>query len=241
LMEINNGSVFCVCLMSDFVVQLNSFIDRCSPDLIILEASGLSDTTSIAEIVEHPLLSGKIYLAANWCVVDAVHFLTTGKMQQRIIHQIRMADMVLINKTDKAGDHVPEIVKSVKAINPFAEIVPTVYCKIPFTSEKLPVVRYFPVSTTALPKPDIHSMVIKTTRTIPEAKLQKFLELWSPLAYRIKGYVAVENSVTLAVQCLPGQIEVKPVDYWPGPTELIALTDKFTLHEWNRSFRKFVE
>jgi G3E family GTPase len=90
LLELNNGSVFCVCLLSDFVTSLHDFILQKSPDLIILEASGLSDTTSIAEILSHPLLAGRIFLASNWCIIDALNFLRSGKMQQRINHQIRM-------------------------------------------------------------------------------------------------------------------------------------------------------
>ena len=51
LLEINNGSVFCVCLLGDFVSSLEKFVDEYHPDDIIIEASGLSDTTSISEII----------------------------------------------------------------------------------------------------------------------------------------------------------------------------------------------
>jgi G3E family GTPase len=239
LLEINNGSVFCVCLLADFITSLHEFINQYAPDLIIMEASGLSDTTSIAEILSHSLLSGKIYLASNWCIVDAAHFLVFGKMQQRIIHQIRMADVVIINKADLAGEHIPEIRNKVEAINPFAEIVSSTFCRIPFTPDRHPVVRYFHVQETPLSRPDIHSMVIKTTRIISLDNLKEFLCKWTPFAYRIKGYVITEKNITMAVQCLPGQISVRKVDYWSGSTELIALSDQFTLREWNRSFGEF--
>ncbi len=241
LLEINNGSVFCVCLLGDFVTSLNEFIDCHSPDLIILEASGLSDTTSIAEILSHPLLLGKIYLAANWCVVDAVHFRKHLRMQQRINHQVRMADVVLINKTDLADGEIPELTAAIKAINPFAEIYPTTWCQIPFHPEKLPGLRFMPMQSSSLSRPDIHSMVLKTTRTIKEEKLKHFLGIWSPLAYRIKGYVRLDEDITVSVQCVSGQVEIRPVTWWPGPTELIALTDQFTLREWNRSFGEILK
>ena len=38
LLEMNNGSVFCVCLLGSFVYSLASFIEEHHPDLIILEA-----------------------------------------------------------------------------------------------------------------------------------------------------------------------------------------------------------
>lgn len=39
LLEMNNGSVFCVCLLGDFVSSLSDFILQHHPDMIVLEAS----------------------------------------------------------------------------------------------------------------------------------------------------------------------------------------------------------
>ena len=47
LLEINNGSVFCVCLLGDFLRSLEKFINENTPDILVIECSGLSDTTSI--------------------------------------------------------------------------------------------------------------------------------------------------------------------------------------------------
>ncbi|HPT31851.1 MAG TPA: GTP-binding protein [Prolixibacteraceae bacterium] len=241
LLEINNGSVFCVCLLSGFVSSLSQFLDQYSPDLLILEASGLSDTTSIAEILSHPLLSGRLYLASNWCIVDAVNFLRSGKMQQRLIHQIRMADRILINKTDLAPEAVPEITKQVRSLNPFAPIQTTTFCQTDFKPGLLPVPRFMPLPDHALSRPEVSSLVIKTTRKIPETRLSDFLNLWAPLSYRMKGFVQVSNGGTVAVHSTPGQTEIRQVAWWPGPTELMAITDRFTLREWNRSFSEFAD
>lgn len=239
LLEINNGSVFCVCLLSDFISSLHSFIIQYQPDLIILEASGLSDTTSIAEIFAHPMLSGKIHLASNWCIVDAVNFLHAGKMQQRINHQIRMADRILINKADLAPEAVPEISDCLKTINPFAHLSVTTYCQADFLPEALPMARFMPLQGHPLLRPDVNSMVIKTVNIISERRLEDFLRKWGPQSYRIKGFARVEPAKTVAVQCTPRETGIRHVPFWAGPTELIALTDQFTLHEWNRSFREF--
>jgi G3E family GTPase len=241
LLELNNGSVFCVCLLNDFVTSLHDFILDKSPDLIILEASGLSDTTSIAQILSHPLLSGRLFLASNWCIIDALNFLRSGKMQQRINHQIRMADRILINKTDLAKEAVPEISEYVSKINPYAVMSITSFCKIEFLPDILPALRFLPVLEMPLPRPDVFSMVIKTTRTISEKRLVEFLEHWAPLSFRIKGFARIENTKTWAIHCTPGQIDIRPVSFWPGPTEMIALTDQFTLHEWNQSFRDHLQ
>src|SRR5664280_2735232 len=40
ILEVNNGSVFCVCLLGSFVDSLSEFIDQVHPDELIMEASG---------------------------------------------------------------------------------------------------------------------------------------------------------------------------------------------------------
>ena len=117
LLEINNGSVFCVCLLGDFIRSLEKFIDEYKPDVVIIEASGLSDTTSITEIVAAGTLAEKIYLASNWCIVDAHNFAKVGTMEQRVSQQLRMADVCVINKVDLVKEGLESIESKIKKVN----------------------------------------------------------------------------------------------------------------------------
>lgn len=114
LLEINSGSVFCVCLLGDFVRSLEKFIDEHQPEIVIIEASGLSDTTSISEVISAGTLAEKIFLASNWCVVDAQNFAKVGLMKQRVSHQLRMADVVVINKCDLFEEKLNSIKDEIK-------------------------------------------------------------------------------------------------------------------------------
>jgi G3E family GTPase len=98
-----------------------------------------------------------------------------------------------------------------------------------------------PLADHPLPRPEVSSLVIKTTRKIDESHLSGFLNEWAPLSYRIKGFVQLSNGSTVAVHATPGQSEIRQAAYWSGPTELMAITDCYTLREWNRSFREFAE
>lgn len=240
LLEMNNGSVFCVCLLGDFVRSLTKFIDEVHPEILIIEASGLSDTTAVAEIISSGPLAEKIYLASNWCIVDALNFRKTGLMKQRVMHQIRMADFILINKTDLVENGLETIKSEIIKINPFARISETSYCNIGFETGSHPVGKIYLNNTETLNRPEIHSMVIKTGRKITGTYLQSFLNEWAPKAYRIKGFVNLAENLTVAVQCSFGLVEISEVENSFHPTELIALTDQFTLSEWNRSFKKMV-
>ena len=241
LLEINNGSVFCVCLLGDFVRSLEKFIDQYQPEMLIIEASGLSDTTSIAEVISAGSLSDKMFLASNWCIVDAVNFEKVGLMKQRVIHQLKMADIVLINKTDLIRDEEIRIKirEEIKSINPFADIKFTAYCDVDFQADSKPAEKFYFDVGQPLPRPDLNSMVIKSGRKLKEEKLKDFLSEWASKAYRIKGFVNLKNGKSVAVQCTFGSIEISEIRFRNEPTELIALSDNFTLREWNRSFRSY--
>ena len=238
LLEINNGSVFCVCLLGDFIRSLEKFIKEVQPEIIILEASGLSDTTSISEVISAGSLAEKIFLASNWCIVDAQNFAKVGLMKQRVSHQLRMADIVIINKIDLFNDNIDKINSEIKKINPFAEIKTSTYCNIDFELGNFAINKFYFGEIKTMPRPDVNSMVIKTAKNVTEVSLQNFLQEWAPKAYRIKGFVKLKEGKTVAVQCTFDSINVLDVEHDFHPTELVALSDQFTLREWNRAFKE---
>jgi G3E family GTPase len=238
LLEINNGSVFCVCLLGNFVRSLENFIDECDPDILIIEASGLSDTTSISEVVSDGSLSEKIYLASNWCIVDAQNFAKVGLMKQRVSHQIRMADVVVINKIDLAENSVKIIRSDIKKANPFATIRETTFCNIDFELGNSAINKYYFGEVKTMSRPDINSMVIKSGRKISRQSLDMFLKEWASKAYRIKGFVNLKEGKTAAIQCTFDSVEIIEIENAFHPTEIIALSDQFNLREWNKSFKE---
>ncbi len=240
LLEINNGSVFCVCLLGDFVKSLDKFVDEYQPDDIIIEASGLSDTTSISEIIAASSLADKIYLASNWCIVDAPNFAKVGFMKQRVSHQLRMADIVVINKTDLVDTGIAEVRDEIKKINPFAEIRETTFCNIDFELGNSPISKFYFSEVEAMKEPKINSMVLKSARKTSCQSLEIFLNEWAPKSYRIKGFVNLTNGKIAAVQCTFETIEIIEMENTFRPTEIIAISDQFTMREWNKSFKELV-
>lgn len=240
LLEINNGSVFCVCLLGNFVRSLEKFIDEHQPEMLIIEASGLSDTTSVAEVVSSGTLAEKIFLVSNWCIVDAQNFAKTGLMKQRVVHQLRMADVVVINKTDLLAGGTETIKNEIKTLNPFARILASAYCDIDFELGKTAINKFYFGEMKTLARPAVNSMVIRTTRKISEKALADFLQQWAPKAYRIKGFVNIKEGATVAVQCTFDIIETHIMKGSFHPTEIIALSDQFNLSEWNKAFKMLV-
>lgn len=241
ILEINGGSVFCVCLIGDFTRSIEKFIDEHQPDVLIIEASGLSDTTSISEVLSSGSLGTKIFLASNWCIVDAPNFEKTGLMKQRVNQQIRMADVVMINKTDLVAGNLNHFEDEIKNLNPFAEIKKTTYCNIDFDPQKTAVPKFYVGKKEPMTRPEINSMVLKSGRKMKTEQLHAFLGKWAPKSYRIKGFVNTKDSKTLAVHCTFERVEISILEKYFGNTELVALTNQFSIKEWNLSFREFAK
>jgi G3E family GTPase len=238
LLEINNGSVFCVCLLGNFVRLLDKFIDDYKPEILIIEASGLSDTTSIAEVISDSSLAEKIYLASNWCIVDAQNFAKVGLMKQRVFHQLRMADVAVINKTDLIETGIESIRTEIKKSNPFAQIRETTFCNIDFELGNSAINKFYFGELKTMSRPNVNSMVIKSGRKMSRNSLEIFLNEWAPKAYRIKGFVNLKEGKTAAVQCTFNSVEISEIANDFHPTELIAISDQFTLREWNQAFKE---
>jgi len=89
----------------------------------------------VGQLLEADSLRGQVHLAHIWCVVDAQNFLKYGKNITRVVHQVRIADTVLINKTDLGNSNEPTLRDKIRELNPFADIRATQFCSIPFTGQ----------------------------------------------------------------------------------------------------------
>ncbi len=247
ILEINNGSVFCVCLLGSFVKSLSSFVEEHHPDVLILEASGLSDPISIGEMLQGPELSDKLYLSHIWSLVDASSFEKLAKNLPRIQHQVRVADTVVINKTDLKGGNLEEINQWVRYLNPFASIEATSFCRIDMDFESAegdadPVALRGKEPVFTMPgsgRPDFGAYVIKSTKTISLENLEAFLREVSPESIRIKGFVYLENEKMIAIQSCFGDTRMEYLKDYSGPTEIIGVGPGENLNNFVERFSYF--
>ncbi|MBN1187799.1 MAG: GTP-binding protein [Bacteroidales bacterium] len=247
ILEINNGSVFCVCLLSGFITSLKDFVVKYQPDILLLEASGLADPVAVGEIFHSPVLTNKVYLAGSICIIDAVNFLKQHKLIQRIQHQVKIADTILINKTD-LNPHPDKTINKVKKINPFAKITPTLFCKVSIKElfdalgpEKSSQNLENKATSPAVGRPDINSAVFRSTRPLNHIFAETFLKELSGISYRVKGYLQLDNEKNLAVQAVFKDFEMKEVTNPLKQTELIAMgydVDVKKLKELYDKYRK---
>jgi len=239
LLEVNNGSVFCVCLLGGFINSLSSFIDDCAPDEIIMEASGMSDPVSIGQIFQSPMLKNKVFLGYSWTIVDARNFDRVKAIRSRLEHQIRIADTILVNKSDLVGSDIETVISAVKKINPFAVVEKSSFARIAFEGKKNPFVFFPSEESTESCRPDLQSVVIKTNSIISFENLKEFIESMKTDFIRCKGFVNIAKDKKVVVQGIFDDYTVKEVEWFTGSTELVGI-GRFSHNQNNtETFEKY--
>lgn len=120
--EIGNGSIFCSCLKAPFLYGLQYF-EKERPDLLFIEASGLSDPSSMDKILKEHRLDHQFQIRKILTLIDPLRYEKLVHVLNVIGRQVESADVLLINKEDLVS---PEDMGSVKekitALNPDAPI-----------------------------------------------------------------------------------------------------------------------
>ena len=238
LVEINNGSVFCVCLMATFVESVQAIIEEYKPEMVFLEASGLSDPVNIIELLGREGLKGRIGLANVITIVDAPNFEKGRKTLPRFRHQIMVADTVLINKSDIFHGSRDLLRGQIRAVNPFAAIIETAWCKTDlkrlifpgegisgegsFISGKGQKVAASFTGRKPGGRPDINACVLRAHQKLTPGALRSFIKELQELSPRIKGFINMENGDVMAVQTVFEHCEISQISGYEGPSELIA-------------------
>lgn len=246
LIEINNGSVFCVCQLGNFVQNLQKLIEGYSPEIIFLEASGLADPISVIELLQAEQLNTVIALDKIVCVVDAPNFFKGLSSLVRFKHQIMVADKLIINKIDLAGEDVDAIKTELRALNPNAEMISTSFAKVDWEAltvnedaKGAAAKRYRGRDSGG--RPDIRACVLRTHDKISESQLKAFVNDLHSQCVRIKGHVNLQDGRVLSVHAVYGTMDFVVLDNYAGPSELIAFGYNLKSAELRRKFKMHSE
>ena len=223
LLEINNGSVFCVCLLGSFIGSLAAFVAQNQPDMLVMEASGLSDPIGVGQVFQSSELKGKVYLDHVWCLVDAVNFGRIPALQLRLEHQLRSADTIIVNKIDLAGAKTGEVVSKVKQANPFARLVLAEFARVEISPAKK-ALNFFPAGTAApLGRPETESFVIRGSHEIKPEAFRQFYNQVKENCIRCKGFIKLAGGKFGFVQAVFEDFSIEEVPSFSGPGELVLI------------------
>ena len=99
VVEIGGGSVFCSCLREPFIKALANLAAR-DEDLIIVEASGMSDPSAVDKMLRLSGLDGLFEHTSTICLFDPVKSLKLARVLEVIPRQLASASVVVLTKAD---------------------------------------------------------------------------------------------------------------------------------------------
>lgn len=221
LSEITNGSIFCACRLDQFEAALqDALVD--SPDVILVEASGLADPTNVRRVLDD--FPGVDFRGCV-CLADTAKLHRIFSTALVCPRQIAVSSLVLLNKTDLAkGAQVEEAMALIRQANPAAVIRQTQFGK--FQPEWLNDIVPRPAMDERLNAPDItlQKAEITVSPTVSREKLTKLLNFLAPETWRMKGFLRTADGV-FHIDCVGTVTALHP---WDGEANnhLVLLAGK---------------
>ncbi len=119
VVTIPGGSIFCACLVTQFVGQLTRLAEA-YPDAegVVIEASGMANPLVVDRMLSETGLHRRFLLTNVVTVVDPGTFPKLRATLPNMVDQVSAADVVLINKVDLHGaEAVDAVERAVRGIN----------------------------------------------------------------------------------------------------------------------------
>ena len=113
MMEISKGSIFCVCVKTDFIKGLYELGETVQPHVLLMESTGVANPSDLKRDLKLPIFNDRYQFMEQFCVIDAAHFLDAYATYASLEKQIASSSVFIINKTDVAP---PETIEEVKAV-----------------------------------------------------------------------------------------------------------------------------
>ena len=223
--EINNGSIFCSCRLDKFEEVLQKALSA-APDVIIIEASGLSNPTNVRKIMAQEEKFPGLEYMGSICLLDAKRFHKVYQTATVVKKQIGISDIILINKTDLAApEELEQIRRTVREHRPDIPVYETCFGEIQDTwleeMKKPPLASEKPeIQTKDI---TLRSYILKISETFTVYELDKFVEMFLEDTYRVKGFVRLENR-TWYLDCVGNLFSIKPYEKEiHGENEIVVL------------------
>lgn len=196
MFELNDGCV-CCSINENFVQALDEIAAKLSPDLLIIETTGVANPISII----YSLLNPQIVLDAVITTVDAKNFARIKGDVEVWQEQIEAADVILLTKTDLASESDIERVKNeIRACNARCQIFRSseialdlvfgvAYPRQPLDAKE----RHFDHARSHLERDRIETFRLNGQGKFELALLQSALETLPANLWRLKGVIGLSE------------------------------------------------
>ena len=92
MMEISKGSIFCVCVKTDFIKGLYELNTKVQPDVLLIESTGVANPSDLKRDLKLPIFNARFDFTEQFCVIDAEHFIDAYDVYATLEKQIADAE-----------------------------------------------------------------------------------------------------------------------------------------------------
>ena len=223
MVELANGCI-CCSINNDLVDAIFRVLQRAPAlDCLIVETSGLADPLPIVLTFLRSEFRDRVRLDAIVAVADAENFSLDRFDSKAAVNQLRYADVVLLNKCDRAGAELTATVeRSIRQVREGVRIVRTTRAQIPlplilgaglFRAERHPTdhSRQHPIDERRLVE-DGHlvadgfeTVSFESASAFSAERFQAFLETLPGDVFRAKGILRIDGSDAVHIFHLVGR------------------------------------
>jgi len=170
MMEISKGSIFCVCVKTDFIKGLYELNSMVQPDVLLIESTGVANPSDLKKDLKLPIFKDRFHFMEQFCVIDAVHFIDAYQVYASLEKQVASSTVFIINKIDLAA---PETIEKTKNIigqfHPDPLFFDTTYADIPFES-------FFDLTASAPPDSEASQAETVDSNRLSDEELDQFID-----------------------------------------------------------------
>ncbi len=132
ILEISKGSIFCVCVKTDFIKALNEIAYDLKPDVLIVESTGVANPSALKKDLNLSIFKGRFQMKDQVCIIDAACFKDAYQAFVSVEKQIESSTFFIINKVDLVSqDIISEIKTIIASHNKNPEFYETSYSEVP--------------------------------------------------------------------------------------------------------------
>ena len=131
LVELENGSIFCVCIRENFLAAMAKLAQEFQPEVVIIEATGVADPLEMGDFLAYPGLRDVYRLHRTVTLVDALNFPKVIQTLRAARAQAQAADVFLMTKTDLVDHRADTLLEELLlGINPYALRFNAPFCQL---------------------------------------------------------------------------------------------------------------
>ncbi|MCP4642129.1 MAG: GTP-binding protein [bacterium] len=228
LVALPGGSIFCTCLVSEFIATLKGLPDRFASteapiDGLVIEASGVANPKVVERMLRETELDRVYHLASVVCVADPSTFPKLVQALPNTAAQVESSDVVILNKTDLFGeDLIGQTEDELRRIRPDVTIHRAIHCdvEVDLFSERSP--RGIDGEYAACADPNFARFSVRFTGDVALEALRRAVEEAGEIVYRLKGFVTV-NGANVHIDYTPAGVNTEMVETCSSPPGLTVI------------------